>query len=219
VSTTRRIPLFPLGMVLMPQAVLPLHIFEPRYRRLVEDLVEAPEGERVFGVVAIRQGREVGEDGVSALYEVGCLAELRGIQPYSDGRFDIVTVGGSRFSLQDLHHDRPYLTGDVVELPDDDGEDAVTIAAAVRRRFEEYREVVQVGDDDEEPPIDPADLAWTVAAGMVLELDERQRILAASDTAGRLRVERDLLHRELGLLRTLPSIPAFDLSRMQVSAN
>ena len=69
-------PLFPLGTVLYPGLVLPLHIFEERYRQLVGDLLDGPEP-REFGVIAIRKGRETGVDGVSALYEIGCAAALR----------------------------------------------------------------------------------------------------------------------------------------------
>jgi len=219
VSNPRRIPLFPLGTALLPESVLPLHIFEPRYRALVQDLIERPEQEQAFGVIAIRQGHEVGDDGVRALYEVGCLAQLRGIQPYPDGRFDIVTVGTTRFTLTGLHVDEPYLTGDVVDLPDELGEDPGAVGRIVRGRFERYREIVQMEDEPSELPDDPTSLAWTVAAGMLLDLDERQRILAADDTTSRLRVERELLHRELGILQNLPSLPAFDLSRLPMSAN
>ena len=92
---TERLPLFPLGTVLFPGLVLPLHIFEPRYRTLVADLVALPESEpRRFGVVAIRAGREVGADGVRALHAVGCTAELRQVQRHEDGRYDIVAFFG-----------------------------------------------------------------------------------------------------------------------------
>jgi Lon protease-like protein len=219
VSNPRRIPLFPLGTVLLPESVLPLHIFEPRYRQLVQDLVDRPEHEQAFGVIAIRQGHEVGDDGVRALYEVGCLAQVRGIQPYPDGRFDIVTVGTTRFTLTGLNVDEPYLTGDVIDLPDEIGEHPGAVGGIVRGRFEQYREIVQMEDEPSELPDDPTSLAWTVAAGMLLDLDERQRILAADDTTSRLRVERELLHRELGILQNLPSLPAFDMSRLPMSAN
>ena len=75
----RLLPLFPLGTLLVPGLVLPLHIFEPRYRRLIADLQELPEDEREFVVVAIREGREVGAEGARALYEVGTIASLREI--------------------------------------------------------------------------------------------------------------------------------------------
>ena len=93
-AVATRLPLFPLNAVLVPGLVLPLHIFEPRYRVLVQALLELPEdAERRFGVVAIRSGREVGADGVRALHAVGCTAELREVTPYADGRFDLVDRG------------------------------------------------------------------------------------------------------------------------------
>ena len=70
------LPLFPLGAVLYPGMLLPLHIFEERYRQLVRDLMAGPEPRR-FGVIAIRKGRETGIDGVQSLYPIGCTATLR----------------------------------------------------------------------------------------------------------------------------------------------
>ena len=102
---TEMLPLFPLGTVLYPGLPLPLHIFEPRYRQLVRDLLDGPQPGR-FGVIAIRKGRETGVDGVSALYEIGCTATLRQIAKYEDGQFDIVTVGSQRFRLTGLDDSR-----------------------------------------------------------------------------------------------------------------
>src|ERR1035438_2823165 len=70
-SMSEMMPLFPLGAVLYPGMLLPLHIFEERYRQLVRDLLDGPDPRR-FGVIAIRKGRETGIDGVHSLYEVGC---------------------------------------------------------------------------------------------------------------------------------------------------
>ncbi len=97
------IPLFPLGTPLFPGVVLPLQVFEPRYRRLVRDLLERPEGStRCFGVVAIRQGWEVEEVApAEALYDVGCTARLQTVRPQSDGVDRIVTVGVDTHS--DIH--------------------------------------------------------------------------------------------------------------------
>jgi len=108
------IPVFPLGTVLVPGLVLPLHIFEPRYRQLVRDMMTRPEDDRAFGVVAIREGWEVGEDGVTALFDVGTLAVVRDISPYPDGRFDITTNGDARFRVITLaESDAPYLMAEV----------------------------------------------------------------------------------------------------------
>lgn len=221
-ASLRRIPLFPLGTVLYPGEVLPLHIFEERYRQLITDLSEgpAPEGDRAFGVVAIRAGREVGRDGVKALYDVGTLAVLRGVEPHDDGRFDVVTMGGARFTLVSLDTEiKPYVMAEVDLLDEADGALSEPTVAAVRSRFMAYRAALQGPVSSEPLPADPATLAWCVAEGMLLDLSERQRVLAADDTAARLRVQRDLLRRELALFAELPSLPALDLGRLPLSAN
>src|ERR1700749_1711225 len=117
------LPLFPLGAVLYPGLLLPLHIFEERYRQLVRDLQDGPEPKR-FGVIAIRQGRETGVDGIQALHEIGCTATLRQVKELEDGRYDIVTVGTERFRLTDLDDSRPYLQGQVDLLSEKTGDPA-----------------------------------------------------------------------------------------------
>lgn len=122
------IPLFPLGTPLFPGVVLPLNVFEPRYRRLVHELMAMPEGsdQRFFGVVAIRQGWEVEAVApAQALYEVGCTARLQRVRPQPDGGFHIVTVGGDRFRLMDVVVDEeiPYLRGEIEWLPEDEDAD------------------------------------------------------------------------------------------------
>ncbi|RBY77170.1 peptidase S16 [Geodermatophilus sp. TF02-6] len=117
------IPLFPLGTPLFPGVVLPLQVFEPRYRRLVHDLLASPEGERSFGVVAIRQGWEVEQVApAEALYDVGCTARVQGVRPQPDGGFRLVTVGGDRFRLLDVvvTEDPPYLRAQVEWLAEEE---------------------------------------------------------------------------------------------------
>ncbi len=119
------IPLFPLGTPLFPGVVLPLQIFEPRYRRLMQDLQAHPEdGERrFFGVVAIRQGWEVEKVApAEALYDVGCTARLQRVVPQADGGFHVVTVGGDRFRILDVvvGDDPPYLQAEVEWLADEE---------------------------------------------------------------------------------------------------
>ncbi|WP_138759673.1 LON peptidase substrate-binding domain-containing protein [Modestobacter altitudinis] len=98
------IPLFPLETPLFPGVVLPLHVFEPRYRRLVADLTAIPDGaQRRFGVVAIRQGWEVEHVApAEALYDVGCTAALRMVAPQRDGGYRVAAVGADRFRLLDV---------------------------------------------------------------------------------------------------------------------
>lgn len=220
------IALFPLGSVLVPGLVLPLHVFEPRYRRLVSDLLERPDDQQAFGVVAIREGREVGVDGVTALHEVGTLAVLREVSAYPDGRSDVVTDGGARFRLLRLVDEgTPYHCAEVEWLAEDDGEpDAPLLAAEVVRRFDAYREAVARAGAVEaaqmlEMPPDPRVLSYLVAAAMVLDLRDRQFLLEADTTSERLRAELRLLARETVLMRELPSLPAVDLGRIASGVN
>jgi Lon protease-like protein len=222
------IPVFPLGTVLVPGLVLPLHVFEPRYRRLVHDLLALPEDDRGFGVIAIREGREVGEDGVTALYDVGTLALLRDVEPYTDGRYDLVSNGDARFRLHDLvDAGTPYLSAEVEWLGEDDGGspgETEVLGAAVTRRFDVYRGLLaQVGAVEAAQmatlPDDPAVLSYLVAVAMVLDLHDRQRLLECASTAERLRAEMTLLNRESTLVKELPSLPAVDLARTPSGMN
>jgi len=222
------IPLFPLGTVLVPGLVLPLHIFEPRYRHLVRDLLTRPEDDRAFGVVAIREGREVGQDGVTAMFDVGTLAVVREIVPYVDGRFDLVTNGDARFRVVALaESDAPYVMAEVEWLAEDADEDAAessVLAQGVTRRFDAYRAAVAAVGAVEAAhmlalPDDPRILSYLVAVAMVLDLADRQRLLEAATTADRLRLEVALLARETMLMSELPSLPAVDLARTASGLN
>ena len=104
---------------------LPLQIFEPRYRRLMQDLLALPEAgdQRYFGVVAIRQGWEVEQVApAEALYDIGCTARVQAVRPQPDGGFRVVTVGGERFRLHDLvvGDDPPYLQAEVEWLVEEE---------------------------------------------------------------------------------------------------
>ena len=207
------LPLFPLGTVLYPGLLLPLHIFEERYRQLVRDLLTGSEPGR-FGVIAIRKGRETGVDGVSALYEVGCIAALRQVREHPDGRFDLVTAGTQRFRLVSLEHGRPYLQGEVDLLAEDTGDEAAAGAAvrAVQRAFHDYLVTLAARGTGEvsipDLPDQPIALSYLVAASMVVDLPDRQALLAEPDALRRLQAERELLGRETAMLRTFTSAPA-----------
>jgi Lon protease-like protein len=220
VSATARLPLFPLGTVLFPGVLLPLHVFEERYRQLVRDLLAAPHEDRRFGVVAIREGREVGVAGVRALHRVGCVARVRRVEPYDDGRFDIVTSGSQRFRLGRLAEGKAYLQADVELLGEPLGADAGSAAAQVGQAWTSYRDTLGAAAElDDRADGDATSLSYLVAAGMVLDLTERQRLLEAPDTAERLQRELALLRRETGLLGRLPSLPAVELTHLPVSPN
>ncbi len=218
------LPLFPLGAVLYPGMLLPLHIFEERYRQLVRDLLDGPQPRR-FGVIAIRKGRETGIDGVQSLYEIGCTATLRRVDQHPDGRYDVITVGTQRFRLRALDETRPYLQGEV-EMLGDEPDDPASGEAAVRviqAAFREYLDALTEWGGAtvrlEELPAEPALLSFVVAAAMVIDLPERQALLAESDTLRRLGLERALLSRETAMLRTTTSRPAADLRNAPYNPN
>ena len=218
------LPLFPLGAVLYPGMLLPLHIFEERYRQLVRDLLDGPEPRR-FGVIAIRKGRETGIDGVQSLYTIGCIATLRRVARHPDGRFDIVTVGSQRFRLHGLDQTRPYLRGQVELLAEEPpgAEAAEPAVRATQAAFREYLDALTEWGGAtvrlEDLPEDPVLLSFIVAAAMVIDLPERQAMLAESDTLGRLGMQRALLARETAMLRTTTSRPAPDLRNTPYSPN
>ena len=218
------LPLFPLGTVLFPGLLLPLHIFEERYRQLVRDLVRQPEPRR-FGVVAIREGRETGIDGVSALYEIGCTATLRRVSERDDGRFDLVTVGADRFRLTTLDDSKPYLQGEVEFLPENTGDETATGVAvqAAQRAFRGYIDALNARGATQvsipELPDDPLALSYLVAASIIADLHDRQALLTEPDALRRLTAERTLLSRETSILRSLTSTPAPDFRYAPYSPN
>ncbi|AVT32695.1 MULTISPECIES: LON peptidase substrate-binding domain-containing protein [unclassified Plantactinospora] len=174
-----RLPVFPLGTVLFPGLVLPLHIFEARYLDLMRHLRGLPEGTpREFGVVAIRSG---GSASVSAgpepesrtgpesrpgqpeltdrrpdgspvtLHDVGCTAELRQVTELPDGRLDIVTVGRRRFRIARVEAgSTPYLTAEVEWLPEPVGQEQLADLLAPRVLAVFRRYLTLVRDDPEE---------------------------------------------------------------------
>jgi len=143
------LPLFPLHSVLCPGVALPLHIFEERYRLMIGRCIERTEP---FGVVLIREGREVGPLR-GRVAEVGTTALIREAGEYPDGRLDIMTVGGRRFRIRELDDaHEPYLMAEVSLLDEPVGSagEAQRYADRVGRRFLEYLELLQpaLADDD-----------------------------------------------------------------------
>jgi uncharacterized protein len=218
------LPLFPLATVLFPGMRLPLHVFEQRYRQLVRDLLELPEPRR-FGVIAIRKGRETGVDGVTALYETGCTAALRAAEPRDDGRYDLQVVGTERFRLLRLDSSLPYFQGEIEPLADEVG-DAAAAALAAQRVQAGFRNYLNTLADRgggtislASLPDEPLLLSYVVAAAMIIDLPERQGLLAAPDALARLKAERALLARETSMLRATTSRPAPDFTYAPYSPN
>ena len=147
------LPIFPLHTVLCPGIALPLHIFEDRYRALVRDCVEnaAP-----FGIVLIRDGREVG-GGTISFSAIGTVAEIREARRYPDGRYDLLVVGTKRFAITDVSTDRqPYLVAEATVLDDEVGDEAASrrLANTATRRFVHYLELLQPREGETADEID-----------------------------------------------------------------
>lgn len=141
------IPLFPLHTVLCPGIVVPLHIFEERYRALTRHCLEtgAP-----FGIVLIRDGREVGSSS-RTLARVGALVEIREAGRYPDGRYDLLAAATGRFAIDSVDlASAPYMVADVTPLEDEVGDEARAerLAASAIRRFVRYLELMRIREGE-----------------------------------------------------------------------
>ena len=206
------LPLFPLGTVLLPGAILPLHIFEPRYRQLTTDLITGVVPDRRFGVIAVRPGWDI-EDGVlEAVHGVGCSAELLDAQRGPEGQFDIIGRGVHRFHLLEIDPTTaPYLTATVEWLPDvvSSARTALpTLAMAARGAHRRYCSVAWHKADWQSPgDVDPAVLAHVLASDCLLTLDDRQALLEQRCPVRRLRMVRSMVAREAEILGKLGAVP------------
>ncbi|NUQ69960.1 MAG: LON peptidase substrate-binding domain-containing protein [Chthonomonadales bacterium] len=193
----RRVPLFPLNTVLFPGMPLPLHVFEERFRKLVERCVDAKEP---FGVILATDPDERGIE----IARVGTIARIHAVQRLHEGRFNLLAVGDERFYVL-----RRTATADgydealVEPLSDMPGEPEhlAPLANQVRRLFDLYfGTVVQragLRPLDYELPEDPENLSFVVAAILQLPLPGRQELLESTSTAERLQQEIACLERDM----------------------
>lgn len=195
--------LFPLHTVLFPGRPLALHVFEPRYRAMLQHCLE---GDRRFGVVAIRSGNEVGD--APETFEIGTVAEIESVTTLADGRSDLTVRGVHRFRVRELLDDAPYLRARVDPLEDG------LAADGDRERAEHLRELLLpylrgLGAPDELlacVPASPDRLAYLAAAAVQCDLRERQILLELDGTTERLAATLDMLRRETGLMRHLGAV-------------
>lgn len=228
-AVTDELPLFPLNTVLFPGQTMQLHVFEDRYRALVHHLLAVPDrSQRLFGVVAIREGYEVGTQGVQSVHRVGCVAQMTTVVPGQDGTFDIEIVGRERFHLQSMDASGAYLVGRVETAPDTTDPSAgpgrtSTEAARARATFAAYRQRLSEirGADvlDVELPDDPVYLSYTLAATCLLTLRERQALLETGSADERLVMLRYAMREEMRAMQAVPSLPATEVSRTGWSPN
>ena len=214
------LPLFPLNVVAFPGMTVPLHVFEDRYRALVRHLLTvADPADRVFGIVTIREGYEVGNHEARSMYRTGCMMQLTEAEPYDDGRFDVVAVGRERVRVVATETSEPFLRAEVESLDgrEELSPDTAREAARALALFGDYRTAVSAlrGDDVMVGtlPRDPEMLSYVLASTCALTLPERQQLLESPSTVERLGLLRRLMRRELQAMAAVPSLPATEVAR------
>ncbi|HZE63728.1 MAG TPA: LON peptidase substrate-binding domain-containing protein [Pyrinomonadaceae bacterium] len=192
------LPIFPLALVLFPGVPLPLHIFEPRYRQMLNDV---RAGNNLFGVSYF--DASTSEKDMPPVGHVGCVAEITETQPMPDGRANILTVGIIRYRIEEyVERDDPYLLARVNYFEDDEedqnllsesardvAETFTRIARAVRTINDERANLPDISDTE------PQRLSFLVAAAMEVDTDVKQDLLELRSTAERLQRLRLMLER------------------------
>jgi Lon protease-like protein len=197
------LPLFPLENVLFPGMSLNLHIFEDRYKQMINQCIETRQP---FGVVLIEEG--VAQHGPLAKpHRIGCTAQITRMQPRGQGRMDINAVGQDRFRIESLSYDRPYLVGMVDLHPIQQGETKQLSRAgnSLRPWVERYLEILaKVGNlpfNSQQLPADPIQLGYLAAAILQqISQNQKQDLLAAETAVDMLRDIRSIYFREVTLL-------------------
>lgn len=197
------LPLFPLHLVLFPGRPLPLHIFEPRYQRMLTDCLSS---DRRFGVVAIRSGQA--EGGCAEVFDVGTVAEIQSVTNLTDGRSDIITRGVQRFRIDAFVPGTPYLRARVELIKEDQtSSEDHDCARQLRELLQPY--LAGLGAPDElleHLPSDPNELAYLAAAAVQTEIPEQQRLLELDSTTTRVARSLQMLRREANLMRHLGTV-------------
>lgn len=195
------LPLFPLNTVLFPGMILPLHIFEERYKLMIEHCLDE---ERPFGVLLIREGKEVG--GTAVPHTVGTTTLIASVTRADGGRMNIITIGLERFRLRTLRRERPYLVGNAEPWPLTDGttEQALVQVGPVRALLRQYLSLLAQAQghniEIDDVPTDPRTLALLVAITLQLPMSQKQGLLAQPNVTRMLLAERAIMNREQLLL-------------------
>lgn len=204
VNLSRELPLFPLNTVLFPGMILPLHIFEPRYKLMIDKCVT---GNDPFGVVLIRSGQEVG--GPAVPYNVGTSAYVRKVDQLPDGRMNIQCVGYQRFKIREIVSTVPYMVGITEPMPslEDDAPAVPGLATALRGLLPGYLSLVSRATGKTLPvatlPAQGDTLAYLTAIISPLDNADKQALLECEQLTDLLEMEIALIRKETMLLNTL----------------
>ena len=198
----KELPLFPLRTVLFPGMILPLHIFEMRYRIMIDACLQENQP---FGVLLIQEGHEVG--GPAVTYRIGTSAYITQAESLPDGRMNIVSVGYQRFALRTIREERPYKVGIIedVPLPLGNVQSVKTLTKQLGQEIQQYLELMSAsGGKVLEIDIVPEEghaLAYFAAIILMLRPEEKQQLLEADNVGAMLMMQRAIVRRELGFLR------------------
>jgi Lon protease-like protein len=196
------LPLFPLNVVLFPGMMLPLHIFEPRYREMINHCIETKSP---FGVVLIQEGQEVG--GLATPHAIGTAARIVNVKREADGRMNIMTVGTQRFKVEGFDRSHAYLSADVTAFPIANGHTqlAIELSQKLRPKLLEYVDLLSEATNAkmrlDRIPEDPKMLAYMVAIALQVDNAEKQRLLEQTSVPQLLNREQHLMSREVLLTR------------------
>lgn len=206
-----QIPLFPLPLVMLPNELLPLHIFEDRYRQMLRD---AELGSKYFGILLFEpDGFSVDRPPVG---RIGCLAELRESEMLPDGRSNILTLGIVRFRLLDyVETEKLYFIGEV-EFFVDDKEDADQIEPLADDVFHLFERMAKAafsmssnrGQLPEIQKTDPESLSFLITAAFNFENEKKYSLLELTSTADRLAQLKELLESTVGRMEESAEILA-----------
>jgi len=198
--------MFPLGSVLLPGGVLPLHVFEPRYRQMVIDVL-AQDGTPEFGQALITHGGEAG--GGDARAEVGTIAQMLQVDALDEGRYSMVTVGTRRIRVNAWLPDDPYPLADVDDWPDEDP-DPPNLELDVAASHARIRAVLALAAEAGDVPLDlteseisddPLVATYHLAALAPIGPADRYRLLTAPGPGARLDVLDEVLDDVEAMLR------------------
>jgi Lon protease-like protein len=194
------IPIFPLPtVVLFPTVFLPLHVFEPRYRDMVRDVLA---GDRIIGMALLKPGFEADYEGRPAVYEVGCSGLVTHHERLSDGRYNIVLRGLERFRIHGEDQGRPYRLAHVEPLPESVAEHERSDLHQERRRLESLLAPL-VEHSDAHIPADLPDDHLVNALSQYLELEpvEKQALLEREGVLARCETLVELIEMKLLMQR------------------
>ena len=179
------LPIFPLSTVLFPGAILPLHIFEDRYKQMMRHAIEH---EGMFGL-SYRSDAAIGQDTLPEIGSIGCVAKINAVVPLADGRMNVISTGLVRYRVIGLPQAAPFIVARIETLGDDlePGEDLNRLFVDIARLFKEFMEAANALDELNGPinqdfPEDAEAFSLVVSSFLPIDNDAKQALLEMTST-------------------------------------